>query len=112
MSNLIETIESDLKAAWGVVVDEVHVIESAVEADALVIWADFKAIVTAALPAEYSTLKTFILKALEDVQNNDLADIETAVLNMAQESEEWIKNIGSATLQAVIAVVKAGAAKV
>jgi hypothetical protein len=104
MTNLITTIEDDLKAAWGA-------IEPTVEADALTVWADFRAIVTAALPTEYSALKVFILQALADVTDGDLADVETAVLNLAKETESWVQNIGSATLQAIIAVVKASAAK-
>ena len=122
-TTLIQTIEADLKAAWGelgniaegVVTEGEHVAQEVVqtaEQGALTIWSDFRAIVTAALPTEYNTLKGYILKALTAVENGDLADVETAVLNLVQETDAWIVNIGSATLQAIIAVVKAGVATV
>lgn len=101
MSTLIDTIEKDLESAWGV-------IAPTVEQDALTIWADFRAIITALLPAEYSTLKTLILAAIVDVADGDIADIETSVLNAAVSTAAWVLQIGSATLQAIIAVVKAG----
>jgi hypothetical protein len=104
---LISTIEADLEAAWGVIATDASGVLSDAEKDALVIWEDFRAIVTAVLPTEYSSLKVFILQALKDVTDGDLADIETAVLNLAKDSEAWILQIGSATLQAIIAVVKA-----
>ena len=109
-NTLIATIEADLKAAWGDIETTAEGVLTAAEQDALTVWSDFKAIVTAALPTEYSTLKQFILQALTDVTDGDLADIETAVLNLAKETESWVENIGSATLQAIIAVVKAGVA--
>ncbi|HEX4179693.1 MAG TPA: hypothetical protein VHY32_02775 [Caulobacteraceae bacterium] len=108
---LISTIEADLKAAWGDIATTAEGVVSAAESEALTVWSDFKAIVTAALPTEYSTLKQFILTALADVTDGDLADVETAVLNLAHQTESWVENIGSATLQAIIAVVKAGVAK-
>jgi hypothetical protein len=105
--SLISTIETDLKAAWGDIESTAEGVLSVTEQDALTVWSDFKAIVTAALPTEYSTLKQFILTALADVTDGDLADVETAVLNLARASESWVENIGSATLQAIIAVVRA-----
>ncbi len=97
----ISTVEADIQKAWGTLAADV-------EKDALTIWADFRAIVTAALPTEYNTLKQFIVQALANVTDGDLADVETEVLNLAAATEKWVENIGSATLQAIIAVVKAG----
>jgi hypothetical protein len=106
MTDLITTIEDDLKAAWGVLAGEA-------ESDATQLWNDFKGIVTALLPSQYTILQGLVSELLVDVATNDVADIETALLNKAETEElAWIKTLGSETLQALIAVMKASAAKV
>ena len=98
----IQTIESDLTHAWGT-------LEGIVEADAQVLWTDFKSIFTALLPSQYTILQGLVVELLTDVATGDISDIETALLNKAEAEElSWIKTLGSEVLQAVIAVIKAG----
>jgi hypothetical protein len=104
-NTFIQTVEADLTAAWGVIV-------GTVESDAAVLWGDFKSIFTAMLPAQYTVLQGLVVELITDVATGDIADIETALLNKAETEElAWIKSLGSATLQAVIGVIKAGAPK-
>jgi hypothetical protein len=98
---LIQTIETDLKAAWGD-------IEGAIEKDAVALWADFTKTLVALLPAQYATLKALIIEVLTDVATGDIADIETAVLNKAEAAAlGFVRALGSSVLQAVIGIVKA-----
>ena len=101
MSNLLQTIETDLKTIW---VDVEHFVEG--EAD--ILWADFKIVLTALLPSQYTILRNFVLQVLPEVATGDIAAVETAILNLAVVQElTWIENLGSAMIQAVVALVVA-----
>lgn len=101
MTSFIQTVEDDIVAAWGA-------IEATVEADALVVWNDFKSAFTALLPQEYALVKSLILKVIPDVLSGDIAAIETAVLNSGAEELALVEKLGSEVVQAIIAVVKTG----
>jgi hypothetical protein len=104
--SLIQVIETDLEAAWGK-------IEGTIESDAQALWGDFKNIVTALLPEQHAILSGLIARAMTDIESGDIADIETALLNMAEVQElAWAKELGSAVLQALIAVAKTAAGQV
>lgn len=100
MSKLIDTIETDIKTAWGVV-------EGAAVAAAKLVWEDFKPTFTALLPEEYAILKTAILGVLQGAEDKSLEEVETALLNAGAAEVALVKKLGSSLTQAVIAVVKA-----
>ena len=99
---LLSTIETDLTAAWGD-------LSALVEVDALVLWGDFKTILTSMQPSQFAILKGLVETAIKDVAIGDnISQIETSVLNQAAQQEiPWLEQLGSATLQAVIAVIVA-----
>lgn len=108
MATLIQTIEADLSAAWGAIVNEEQKVVGIVEADAVVLWNDFKSTFTSLLPAEYAVFKDIAAQAFKDVASGDWADLETAVLNQAEAAGlKFISALGSATIQALLAMIKA-----
>lgn len=100
MTDLIQTIENDLKAAWGT-------LEGVVESAAKTVWDDFKPTFAAFLPEEYAIVKTAITGVLQGAEDRSVEEIETALLNAGTDEVALIKKVGSATIQALIAVVKA-----
>jgi hypothetical protein len=99
MSTILQVVEEDLKKLWTEG-------EAFVEGEARILWADFKVILSSLLPSEYMILRNFVLQVLPDVATGNIAAIEAAVLNLALVQElGWIKELGSATLQAVIALI-------
>jgi len=101
MSNLLQTIENDLKTIW---VDAEHFVVGEAE----ILWDDFKAILNSTLPSQYIILRNFVLQVLPEISTGNIADIETAILNLAVVQElDWVKNLGSTMLQAIIALVTA-----
>ncbi len=101
MPTLIQTIEADLSAVWGGLVH-------AVEADAAILWNDFKATFTALAPAEYAIFKSLAVRAFHDVAGGDFADLESAVLNKARApGVSFIEELTSPTIQALLAMLKA-----
>lgn len=105
MTTFIQTIEADLVAAWGN-------IEAEVETDALILWGDFKTILTAMQPSQFVILSNLVKTALPEVLTGDIADIETAVMNAAGQEVTWLENLGSQTMQAIIGVIVAAEKKV
>jgi len=99
-SAIITTIEADLSAAWGD-------LEAVVDADATAAWASIKTTFTALLPSQWTLLQGWVSTAMGDVASGDYAALETAVLNLAGEEATWLTTLGSALIQAVIAVIVA-----
>ena len=110
MSNtLLNTIETDLVAAWGT-------IEGTVEKDALVLWNDAKTIFVSLLPAQYTILTDLLSKIVATIEGGKFADvaaIETALLNdssvVGSQELAWVVKLGSQVLQAFIALFKVNA---
>jgi len=100
MTNLIQTIEADLVAAWGTL-----------ETDALILWGDFKTILTAMQPSQFVILSNLVKQVLPEVLTGDIADIETAVMNAAKDEVTWLEALGSQTMQAIIGVIVAAEKK-
>ena len=106
MSNFIVTVEHDLEKAWGF-------IKGVVDEAAMVVWADFKPVLSAIEPVLYDDLKSFVVQALNAVgHGGDLATIEAALLNDLEATSGALfgqaKGLGSTLLQIIIGVVKAG----
>ncbi len=99
-STIITTIETDLSTAWGD-------LEAIAEKDAAAAWTAVKATFTALLPSQWTLLQGWVMTAMADVASGDYAALETAVLNLAGEEATWLTNLGSALIQAIIAVIVA-----
>ncbi len=98
--SIFQTIEADVKAAWGAVEGEVVTLANE-------FWADVKPVVTALAPEEYAIVKTAIVGVLEGAESHSIEQIETALLNAGEQELALIKKAGSAAIQALIAVIKA-----
>lgn len=98
MTNLIQTIEADIVAAWGE-------LETTVETDATVVWNDFKVSFLAVLPQEYADIKAAIVGIVEKGFMGDIAGIETELLDLGTETVALVAKLGSSTVQAIIGVV-------
>lgn len=97
-------IEDELKKAWGAVVGA----EQVVVKDAAILWADAKPLLTSFVPSEYALIKALFLRVVMDVATGNIADIETAMLNAASDTEKaLITRVGSPLLQALLAMLKA-----
>lgn len=97
--SILSVIENDLKLAWGVLTGKI-------EADALILWSDTKAVVTSLVPAEYAIFKSLVQVAKADITNGDLAALETAVLNAAEAGgHAFVSAIENSVLKALIALL-------
>lgn len=105
--SLLQTIESDLTTAWGV-------IEGDAEQAGLAIWDAAKVVFTKYEPQFISDIlagvTAFLSAASADVKSGALADIETAFLNDMSATGSVLladaQSLGSDLLQALIGLAK------
>lgn len=100
MTDLIQTIETDLKAAWGD-------LEQAVEAGALSFWDSLKTTIDAVLPEEFTVIETALAGLVTAGFQGSIAEAETALLNLGGQELELVQKLGSPIAQAVIAAINA-----
>jgi hypothetical protein len=107
IKNFVSTVETDITAAW-------KGAENFVESEAQDLWNDGKALVTTLLPEEYTKIKQIGIDVLTGINGGQsIEELETTILNEAEVAGvDFLDKFAAGTLQAMIAVWKAGQAAI